>query len=350
MGSRQWISGLTVAALCISWCSYGFSEDMKRGDRYMDGYMDGERLRYHGFAYFDDVLEHKEELRALRAYSNWVMPWAAEHCLRGRYPVSLLGEVEHRDQIIRDFLAKEGERIAFLDSLGYTIMWNLPLYELMREGRFEEYKTQLRVIKQYLPEMALVDYVYVFDEPDLHGLPSTGDLEFYIDELKAVFPGVKTTICYAIVQPKFLRVVPPKNLDLLSVDPYMDGEENTATDFKKIYRQRFALALSWVHQWEKPWFLAADCLYRSSEGGKRLPSPGASLWYYQIALTQPKCIGIAWCYYGRKRIESEDLDGLVPGQHPEIEKVHQEIGAAILGEAAPLGLPGEIGPPPPELR
>ena len=130
----------------------------------------------------------------------------------------------------------------------------------------------------------------------------------------------------------------------------MNGNKHSAADFERFYQERLGLALSWVTRWDKPFFLAADVLERSTEDGKRMPSPGASLWYYLIALTQPKCIGLAWCFYGSTPLSSENLNGLMPGKHPDITQVHREIGAAILGKPSLLGLPGEIGPPPPQLR
>jgi len=310
-----------------------------------NGYTAEHRLRYHGCAFYDDVLERKDMLRKLRGYMNVIMPWSAEHSLRGRYPVSLLSPKAGDEETLRQFLAKENERIAFLHETGFAVMWNLPLSELIRTKRFEDFEKHVRLIKAGMPEIENVEFVYFYDEPDLHPEPGTEDLERFIDIFKKLVPGPRICLCYAIAQPRFYDTVPPRNADMLAIDPYLlDGYGHNAAAFERFYQGRLALSLAWVNRWDKPYLLVADCFYRPTEGGKSLPLPEVSLWYYQLALTQPDCVGLAWFYYGGKKIESQNLLGLDDGKFPALEQVHREIGERILGEPTPLGIPGELGP------
>jgi len=67
----------------------------------------------------------------------------------------------------------------------------------------------------------------------------------YIAEFKNVFPAVKVTTCYAIINEASLDVVPPDNYDLLMVDPYVlmnEASEHAAADFERFYRSRLALS------------------------------------------------------------------------------------------------------------
>ena len=311
-------------------------------------------LKYYGYSYLGDVLNEKETLRELRTFTNTVALFTKEHSLRGRLPKKMEGVDENtvraltEDREVLDFLHREGERISFLDSLGFTVIWSLPLSDLIRENRLGEFKQWLGVIQENLPQMSKVDYVYFYDEPDINSEPGAEALERFIDEFKTVFPEVKVTICYAIVQPKYFSVRPPRNVDLLGIDPYMHLKRyaHTAADFEHYYRHSCEIALNWVNRWNRPYIIVGDCMASLSDEGKKMPSPESTLWYYQIALTQPQCVGVIWSFYGGV-IESEHLKGFTFEDDREgVGRVQREIGQSILGEPSTLGLPGVIKPPP----
>ena len=311
------------------------------------GYTRPKRLKYHGYIVLDDVLEHQDEVRKLREFSNLIGFVTTERSLRCKYPEA---RGKEREKVIEAYLKAEGKRIRYLDSLGFTVGWPLPLSNLVEEMNLDEFRRQLRVIEKHLPEMRLVDFVYILDEPNFRDVP-VETLEAFIAAFKEVFPNVKTWFCYAIVHPKFLDAVPPRNADWLCIDPYMFSGQyaNTAADFEYFYRESLACALEWVNRWDKPFLLAGDCFYSRDPNGKRPPRPETTLWYYQLALTQPRCIGLIWFYYGNTPIESENLKGFNLNEASEaLQSVHQDIGEAILGEPTPLGLQWDSFAPAPE--
>jgi len=310
-------------------------------------YTQPKRLKYSGYVVLDDVLEHQDEVRKLREFSNLIGFVSSERSLRSKFPEF---EEEEREMMIEAHLEEEGKRIRFLDSLGFTIGWPLPLSNLVEEMNLDAFRRQLRVIEEHLPEMHLVDFVYIIDEPNFRDVP-TETLEAFIAAFKDVFPNVKTWFCYAIVHPQFLEAVPPRNADMLCIDPYMFSRHytNTAVDFEVFYRESLACALEWVNRWDKPFLLAGDCFYSRDPNGKKPPRPETTLWYYQLAMTQPKCIGLIWFYYGNTPIESENLKGFNLNEASEgLTKVHRDIGKAILREPSPLGLQWDSFGPAPE--
>jgi hypothetical protein len=243
-------------------------------------------------------------------------------------------------EVAREYLKKEGERIRFLKSHGYTAIVPLPMSDLIDREDLQGFREHLSFIKETLPEMSMADMVYLYDEPNFRDV-STEMLERFVAAFKAEFPEPKVWICYAIVHPKYLDVVPPSNADILGIDPYMISEhcEPTAEGFEKFYQAMLACNLEWVNRWEKPFILAGDSFYSRNPDSKRMPEPETTLWYYQLALTQPKCIGLIWFYYGYDAIEDENLKGFNLTESSEkLIAVHRQIGEAILGEPSPLGL------------
>ena len=320
---------------------------LAKAEKWHPNYTQPKRLEYNGYIILDDVLEHQDEVRQVREFANMVGFATFETSLRCKYPKAAEGE---RKEVVEAYLKEEGKRIRFLASLEFTIGWLLPLANLVEEMNLDEFRQQLRVIEKHMPEMNLVDFVYIFDEPNFRDVP-TETLEAFIAAFKEVFPSVKTWFCYAIVHPQFLDAVPPKNADWLAIDPYMFTKHyvNTAADYAYFYCESLACALEWINRWDKPFLVAGDCFYSRDVQGKKPPFPDTTLWYYQLALTQPRCIGLIWFYYGNTPIESENLKGFNLNEASEaLITAHRDIGAAILSDPPPLGLQWDIFNPAPE--
>ena len=67
-------------------------------------------------------------------------------------------------------------------------------------------------------------------------------------------------------------------------------------------------------------------------------------------MTQPKCVGLIWFYYGNTPIESENLKAFnLSEASEELAEAHRSIGEAILREPSPLGLQRETFGPAPEM-
>jgi hypothetical protein len=335
--------------------SRGRDNEMKQQEkREMDittnnGYLAPKRLQYNGYVFIGDVLECPEEVRELREFTNLIGVVSAEHSLRSKYAKAPEGE---RDEVVKTYLEKEGERIRFLDSLGFTIGWPLPLADLVEKMDLEAFRKELRIIERLMPEMSMVDLVYILDEPNFRDVP-TETLEAFVDAFKEVFPQPKVWFCYAIVHPKFLDTVPPRNADVLGIDPYMFSKhyEDTPADFEYFYRESLACALEWVNRQDKPFMIAGDCFFSGDPEGKKAPRPETTRWYYELAMTQPNCIGLIWFYYGNVPIKSENLKGFNLNDAPEaLVKVHRDIGMAMFQEPTPVGLQWESFGPAPELE
>ncbi len=303
-------------------------------------YTNDQRLDYYGYVFLGDAMEPQSQadLKRLREYSNLIGYVSQETSMRGKYPVSAQ---ESNDAEIKAYLKKEGEAIRYMDSLGFTITWPVPLADLIDEMDLKGFRRELKRIKKYLPEMALVDWVYILDEPNFRKVP-TETIEQFVDAFKAEFPEPKMMFFYAIVHPQFLDTVPPRNADILGIDPYMFSssyENHDAKAFEHYYRESLACALRWINKWDKPFILAGDCFYSRDPAAKKMPVPEAQLWNYIIAMTQPRCIGLIWFYYGNDPIESENLKGMnLTESNEELLKTHREIGEAIFGKPTPLGL------------
>ncbi len=302
-------------------------------------YTDDQRLEYYGYVFLGDATEARSQadLKRLSEYSNLIGYVSEEKSMRGKYPFS---DLEDADALIEAHLKKEGEAIRHLDSLGFTIAWPVPLADLIDDMDLEGFRRELKRIKKYMPEMELVDWVYILDEPNFRKVP-VETLEEFIDVFKSEFPKPKVMFFYAIVHPQFLDTVPPRNADILGIDPYMftSGYEHNAKDFEYYYRESLACSLRWINRWDKPFILGADCFYSRDPKGKRMPIPETGLWNYIVAMTQPRCVGLIWFYYGNEPIESENLKGMnFTESSEELIKMHREIGETILGKPTPLGL------------
>jgi hypothetical protein len=301
------------------------------------GYLSSERLKYHGYLFVGDVLAKKAELRKVREYSNLIM-FLSTYEKENPY-LEITADSPDRAKEKLEFLRKEGERIAFLDSLGFEIIWPDPLSALIKACDVETYKKELRFIKKNLPEMALVDIIYPCDEPNLNDV-SAETLEKSVDVFKAEFPEIKTMFCYAIVHPKFLTSKAPRNADILAIDPYMftTHYENTAADFEAHYMESLACALDWINRQDKPFILVADAFASTPGAGKKMPEADPSLWYYMLALTQPDCIGLSWFYYGDPIEDGKHSGFQFDSASEALRKTHRQIGETILGEESRRGL------------
>ena len=190
------------------------------------GYLKPKRLKYNGYAYLGDVLKEKKELKKLREYCNIIGMITSESSLRNKYSK----DADEKDRIA--FLKKEGERIKFLKSLDYDVCWMCPLAEFVKENDLPGFKKELQLIKKTMPEMKILDMIYLFDEPNFTDVTDK-QLDMFIDAFKKVFPNVKTLFFYAIVHPKFLETKAPSKADILGIDPYMfkGRYENTPEEF-----------------------------------------------------------------------------------------------------------------------
>ncbi len=298
------------------------------------GYLKPKRLKYNGYAYLGDVLKEKKELKKMREYCNIIGMITSESSLRNKYSK----DTDEKEKVA--FLKKEGERIKFLKSLDYDVCWMCPFAEFVKENDLSGFKKELQLIKKVMPEMKILDMIYIFDEPNFTDVTDK-QLDMFIDAFKKVFPNVKTLFFYAIVHPKFLETKAPSKADILGIDPYMfkGRYENTPEEFEYFYQESLACALDWANRQDKPFLLAGDCFYSRNPKGKKKTSPEAAQWYYQLALTQPKCIGLVWFYYGNVPIESENLKGFnFTESSKKLQKTHHDIGKAIFKKPTPLGL------------
>ncbi len=240
------------------------------------------------------------------------------------------------------------KRIERLESMDYVTVAEAPFWPLIRFDKFESYKKTLKFLKKRVPQINNLDYFYFWDEPDINYIPDPKIMEKYIAEFKKVFPKVKVTTCYAIAKERFLDVVPPKNYDLLMIDPYFLSNKtraHTAKDFEIFYRERLALALAWINKWDKPFLMVGDAFGSITGEGKLLPTPEISLWYYIISLTQPKCVGLLWFQYGYLKTEEKITGVTIEEKQQDLIKVHREIGERIFGKPSPIGVPFEIRKP-----
>ena len=322
-------------------------------------YLDATRLKYHGYFYKNDVLKNKKELKEIRKFANMMVFSLAQYDVITTNMVKdiMNGDMDKLDSKLFDGMA---ERIDLLEKMDYVTVAEAPFWPLIRFDKFENYKKTLNFLKKRVPQMSKLDYFYFWDEPDINYIPSPEVMEKYIAEFKKVFPKVKVTTCYAIAKERFLDVVPPCNYDLLMIDPYFLSNKtraHTATDFEVFYRERLALALSWINKQDKPFLMVGDAFGSITKKGKLFPTPDISLWYYIIALTQPKCVGLLWFQYGYLKTQ-EEITGVtidVPTKTAkanfpvqpikELMKVHREIGERIFGKPSPIGVPFEIGEP-----
>jgi hypothetical protein len=350
MSIRFPIPFLLVLAMLSFGVNTSHAQEPKENSMW-NAYLDTERLAHHGYFFRSDVLDHEDELRRMRAFTDTMVFFLLAHDDLTTETVQglLAGKIESYGPAEFD---KARRRITLLESMDYVTMGEAPFWPFIKFDLFDEYVLALTFLAENVPEIGNLDYVYFWDEPDINPGPGVEALEKYIDAFKETFPTVKVTTCYAIAKEKFLDVVPPRNLDLLMIDPYQLAEPraNTPTDFEAFYRTRLALCLSWVNQWDKPFLLVGDSFGSITGSGKQFPSTEASLWYYQIALLQPRCTGLLWFQYGEIDT-AENITGVtLDGPPADLMALHREIGERILGESSRLGVPFDVGPPPlPEI-
>ncbi|RKX42170.1 MAG: hypothetical protein DRP64_10240, partial [Verrucomicrobia bacterium] len=124
-------------------------------------------------------------------------------------------------------------------------------------------------------------------------------------------------------------------------------------DFEHLYRSRFATTLSWANRWNKPFLIIGDVFWGQAEGGKKKPTPESIKWFYEIAMTQPNCVGLGWFLYGILD-NHEGLRGIKEGDpaSEDLLAVVKETGKLIIDEepslmgigwrAEPMPLPEEL--------
>jgi hypothetical protein len=313
---------------------------------------DTSRFKYHGYFYKNENLEYKE-LKEIREFANMLVFSMIRFDSLTTEMIRNIAD-GNIDKFAPSVFDEMNRRIELLESLDYVTVAEAPFYPLIRFDKFDNYKRTLRTLKERVPWIDSLDYFYFWDEPDLNHVPGPEVMEKYIAEFKNVFPAVKVTTCYAIINKESLDVVPPDNYDLLMVDPYAlmnEAREHAAADFERLYRSRLALALEWVNKWDKPFLMVGDAFGSLSGEGKLFPTPEVSLWYYIISLTQPKCKGLLWFQYGYLKTEENIIGVTIDGPPQEVMDVHRDIGNTIFGKPSPLGLPWAISedPPVPEI-
>lgn len=322
-------------------------EAEKKVSTVWDKYLEDNRLKYHGYFLHDDPLEHKAEIEKLAEFSNIIFVNSFDiEGLPSMAPAQFfLSNLKTADS---NFFQKASQRLTYVDSLGFDIISEFPAYLLLTDCDKQNFIEILQYFKQRVPELDLVDYFYIADEPDINPIAEVKTLTIAIDAMKEVFPNAKSTICYAIPEPRMLDTKIPHNVDLLMIDPYFLRDytgKTTAKDFEIFYRSRLAPTLSWVNKWDKPFLIIGDAFWSIKENGKIPPTPKTSLWFYQTALLQPNCIGLGWFLYGSLQTD-EGLRGLSfdDPNSAELLKVHKEIGEQILAEPSLMGVAFHVSP------
>ena len=308
-------------------------------------YLGANRLKYYGYFYKNDVLGNERELKEIRKFANTLIFSLIQFDTVTPKMVNQImeGNLEKFDSKVFDDMAK---RIDILESMDYVTIGEMSFYPLIRFDKFDAFKKTLRFLKKRVPQMSDLDYIYFWDEPDINYIPGPEIIEKYIVEFKKVFPKVKVTACYAVAKKRFLKTVPSKSYDLLMIDPYFlsnESREHSAKNFEKFYRSRLALGLAWVNKWDKPFLMVGDSFGSTTERGKLFSTPEISLWYYIIALTQPKCVGLIWFQYGYLETPEKITGVELNGKFKDVMKVHHKIGKTIFGKPSPIGVPFKIG-------
>ncbi|MEN8202819.1 MAG: hypothetical protein ABFS28_09510 [Bacteroidota bacterium] len=306
---------------------------------------DTTRFKYHGYFFKNEAMADTAELQGIREFANMLVfsMVRIDSITPEMIELIMEGKMHKLDQALFNEM---GRRIDLLESMDYITVAEAPFYPLIRFDRFEEYKKTLKILKKRVPQMDQLDYLYFWDEPDLNHKPGPEVMEKYITEFKKVFPSVKVTTCYAIINEESLNVVPPSNYDLLMIDPYMlmnEAREHAPADFERWYRSRLALGLEWVNKWNKPFLMVGDAFGSlSGKGGKQFPTRDVSLWYYITAMTQARCTGLLWFQYGFVQT-NENIAGItLDGPPQDVLLLHREIGHTIFGSPSLLGFPMDI--------
>jgi len=312
-----------------------------------DKYLDDDRLNIYGYFFHDDVLEHQEEVRKLAEYTNMI--FCNIFNLKDIPGTSLTKFVlSDLSEAPDEFFENASRRLKFLDSLGFAIISEYPSALLMIDNDRDRFTKVLRQIKDRVPEMDMIDYFYILDEPDINPKVTVETQELAIEIMKEMFPNAKSTICYALPEPRMLDTQIPRNLDLLMVDPYFlrDYTGNvTAEDFEIFYRSRLATTLSWVNRWDKPFLIVGDAFWGLKDTGKKKPTAQTCMWFYQTALLQPNCVGIGWFLYGSLHTD-EGLRGVSfddPSSQEQLN-LHKEIGKQLSASPSLLGVSWSVEP------
>ncbi|MEN8155761.1 MAG: hypothetical protein ABFS10_02330 [Bacteroidota bacterium] len=339
------------AALLVLLAQAG-AQSMEQGP--VRSLIDTTRFQYHGYFFKNEAMDDTSELMRIREFANMLV---FSMVRMDRITPEMVGQIMNgqMEKMDPDIFDEMGRRIELLESMDYVTVAEAPFYPLIRFDKFENYKKTLKFLKKRVPQINMLDYFYFWDEPDLNHKPGPEVMEKYITEFKKVFPSVKVTTCYAIINEESLDVVPPSNYDLLMIDPYVlmnEAREHAPADFERWYRSRLALGLEWANKWDRPFLMVGDAFGSlEGKGGKQFPTRDVSLWYYMVAMTQPKCTGLLWFQYGFVQT-SENITGItLDGPPQDVLQLHREIGKAIFGPPSPLGLPMVIPeePPIPEI-
>ncbi|MEN8248851.1 MAG: hypothetical protein ABFS32_07955 [Bacteroidota bacterium] len=333
---------LPVMFLMIG-CNYDKQPNQSRTEQESSNFLSDNKLQYHGYFYKNDVLENSEELKEIRKFANMLVFSTIK--LDSITPQMVRNYIDGDLNAIGDKGLKDiGRRIDLLESMDYITVGEFPIGLIVQYGTFEGYKKFLRDLKERVPQFAKLDYLYFWDEPDINFIPGPDVLEKYIEEYKLVFPGTKITTCYAIPAEGFADAIPPKNVDLLMIDPYFftdETGENTPANFEKYYRERLALILDWINKWDMPYLMVGDAFGSITDEGKRFPSYEVSMWYYILAMTQESCNGLLWFQYGYLETPEMITGVSINDEDSTLISLHKNIGDRIFGAPSVLGLPME---------
>ncbi len=285
-------------------------------------------LRFYGYHILGSIDDYRDEIKELASYTN-LISFTVNEIRPSELEGLSAGERKKR-------FAQVSGKILFARELGLEVVIANVGGPLMRaEGDREPWFAWLREVRKEMGEaMSEIYAFYIVDEPDIRDI-SSDELSGWISEFKQVFPGVKCVSTYALVR-RSKDMEPPDNLDIVAVDPYINFPvTDPASDFVTQYDVRFQQALEWVRKANRPAFLVADSyVVRHPRAKNPMPEEHGSLWYLYLALSEPNFEGLIWWYYGVHLGEpgKPGTDGMRLGSFPETEKVHRDIGKALLGE------------------
>jgi hypothetical protein len=114
------------------------------------------------------VLAHEDEVRKMCEFPNLIAFVTTERSLRCKYAEALADEMS---RVMEEHLKEEGKRIRFLYSPGFAIGWPLSLSNLVEEMNLDQFRRHLLVVRKHLPDLHLVDLVYIPDRPLSRDVP-----------------------------------------------------------------------------------------------------------------------------------------------------------------------------------
>jgi len=161
--------------------------------------------------------------------------------------------------------------------------------------------------------------LYLYDEPDIGGLPSLADQKALVDLVKANIPGFPTTMSLVT------QTTVPEGLDWVAIDPYM----NIATaEVGCVGQDRFNGVLSriaWAASTGKPVLLIPSSFGRTSPSPIAMPTTCQQRWYMEASVNTPEVIANLWFMYGhaKESERGEEIQGV--GETPAVLAFHKEM-------------------------